>query len=185
MQRSIDMRGVEYIKPDKARFDLFADTLPAFRSVRTEALYRYWRSRRADGLPRRSDIDPSEIKSLLPYVLIVDIYRDPFRIFYRLVGTAVAHFSGLDFTGFFLDELSFDICTNEDLIKAYTAVCEKKQPGVGLAFTQLSHHSALDVEYIICPLVDAAGQVSQCLVLEDYVGKKGIELPRLRLARQA
>ena len=45
--------------------------------------------------------------------------------------------------------------------------------------------TALDVEYVICPLVDAAGTVSQCLVLEDYVAKEGMDIGRLRLARQA
>ena len=34
-------------------------------------------------------------------------------------------------------------------------------------------------------LVDAAGTVSQCLVLEDYVAKEGMDIGRLRLARQA
>ena len=54
-----------------------------------------------------------------------------------------------------------------------------------MAFTQITHQSALDVEYLICPLVDAAGLVTQCLVLEDYVAKAGAEMGRLRLARQA
>ncbi len=177
--------GVDIIKPDRASFNLIEAGMPSFRSLRADALYRYWQSRRANSLPTRSDIEPADIKSLLPYLLIVDIHRDPFRIYYRLVGTAVAHFSGLDFTGTYLDELAFDICATTDLVNAYRAVCDSKQPGVGMAFAQLNHQTALDVEYVICPLVDAAGTVSQCLVLEDYVAKEGMDIGRLRLARQA
>ncbi|WP_374653990.1 PAS domain-containing protein [Dongia sp.] len=177
--------AADSVKPDRARFDLVGAARPAFRSQRAEALYRYWRTRREDGLPRRADIEPADIKSLLPYVLIVDIHQDPFRIYYRLVGTAVAHFSGLDFTGTFLDELAFDICATDDLHNAYRSVCETRKPGIGMAFAQLNHQSALDVEYVICPLVDEANDVRQCLVLEDYVAKTGTEFGRLRLARPA
>lgn len=181
--------GVDVIKPDRASFNLVETETPSFRSLRVDALYRYWQSRRGFGrdstLPTRADIDPADIKSLLPYVLIVDIHRDPFRIYYRLVGTAVAHFSGLDFTGTFLDELAFDICATADLVNAYRAVCDTRQPGIGMAFAQLNHQTALDVEYLICPLVDATGAVSQCLVLEDYVAKEGMDIGRLRLARHA
>jgi len=177
--------GVDVIKPDRASFNLIEADTPSFRSLRADALYRYWLSRRGDTLPTRADIDPAEIKSLLPYVMIVDIHRDPFRIYYRLVGTAVAHFSGVDFTGTFLDELAFDICATTDLVNAYRVVCDNKRPGIGMAFAQLNHQTALDVEYIICPLVGANGEVSQCLVLEDYVAKEGIDIGRLRLARPA
>ncbi len=189
MQQAIDARletaGTELIKPDKAGFGLIEGDQPEFRSARAAALYRYWATKRADGKTQRGDIEPAEIKALLPYVLIVDLQENPFRIYYRLVGTAVAHFSGLDFTGYFLDELAFDICSVEDLTKAYRKVAETGKPGIGMAFTQITHHSALDVEYLICPLFDAAGKVTQCLVLEDYVDKRGIDKTRLRLARPA
>jgi hypothetical protein len=177
--------GVDVIKPDRASFKLIDTETPSFRSLRADALYRYWRTRRDGALPQRSDIDPADIKSLLPYLLIVDIHRDPFRIYYRLVGTAVAHFSGMDFTGTFLDDLAFDICATEDLVTAYRSVCETKQAGIGMAYAQLNHHTALDVEYLLCPLVDANGMVTQCVGIEDYVAKEGIDIGRLRLARPA
>jgi len=177
--------GVDVIRPDRASFNLIETDAPSFRSLRADALYRYWRTRRDEALPRRADIDPADIKPLLPYLLIVDIHREPFRIYYRLVGTAVAHFSGLDFTGTFLDELAFDICATKDLVDAYRTVCERRQPGIGMAFAQLNHQTALDVEYVICPLVDGSGKITQCLVLEDYVSKEGMDIGRVRLARQA
>jgi hypothetical protein len=41
----------------------------------------------------------------------------------------------------------------------------------------------MDVEYLICPLEDAEGAVTKCLVIEDYVAKQGHESGHLRLAR--
>ncbi|MBK8160406.1 MAG: PAS domain-containing protein [Rhodospirillaceae bacterium] len=175
---------MNFIKPDRASFDLFrGEATPAFRSNRVAALYRYWQSRRLGALPQRSDIDPAEIKALLPYVLIVDLHQNPFRVFYRLVGTAVVHFSGMDFTNTYLDELAFDICATADLTRAYRLVSDTRRPGQGMAFAQITHQSALDVEYLICPLGDGQGQVRQCLVIEDYVAREGFEAGRLRLAR--
>jgi hypothetical protein len=177
--------GVDVIKPDRASFALVDEQTTTFRSLRSDALYRYWRSRRDSGVPQRADIDPADVKSLLPYLLIVDIHRDPFRIYYRLVGTAIAHYAGMDFTGTFLDELAFDICATDDLTNAYRMVCETKQPGIGMAYAQLNHQTALDVEYLLCPLVDAAGNVTQIIALEDYVAKEGMDIGRFRLARPA
>lgn len=185
----VDKHGPDLRKPINsplARFGLIENATAAeFQSRRLEALHRYWRSRRESGLPQRSDIDPAEIKPLLPYILIVDIHQAPFRVYYRLVGTAVAHFSGMDFTGTYLDELAFDICGTSDLLRAYQSVCETKQPGLGMAYAQITHQSVMDVEYLICPLENAAGEVTQCLVIEDYVSKQGQETGNLRLARQA
>lgn len=183
----LDGIGLDIDKPMTtalARFALLGTPDSAsFQSPRLAALYRYWRSRRDGALPRRADIDPAEIKSLLPYVMLVDIHRMPFRVYYRLVGTAVAHFSGMDFTSTFLDELAFDICGTSDLLRAYQSVCETQTPGSGMAFAQVTHQSALDVEYLICPLQDAGGQITQCLVIEDYVTKQGFEAGHLRLAK--
>lgn len=167
-----------------AKFELFGPrAVPAFRSPRLDALYRYWCTRREGELPQRADIEPWDIKPLLPNIMLVDIHRDPFRIFYRLVGTAVAFFSGMDFTGTFLDELAFDICAIEDLSLAYQSVCAARRPGSGMAFAQISNQSVLDVEYLICPLVNASGEVTHCLVIEDYVAKRGTDIPHLRAAR--
>ena len=46
----------------------------------------------------RADIDPTEIREFLPYVVLADIQDDPLRVYYRLVGTRIAEFYG-EFTG--------------------------------------------------------------------------------------
>ncbi len=62
------------------------------------ALYSYWEAKR-DGrrMPVRRDLDPVEIKALLPQLMLLDIVPDGFR--YRLVGTKVVQEMGRDLTG--------------------------------------------------------------------------------------
>jgi hypothetical protein len=60
----------------------------------------YWDSKRAGRrMPSRRDIEPTEILDLLPYVVLVDVEREPLDFRYRLVGTAVAARFGHDRTG--------------------------------------------------------------------------------------
>ena len=54
---------------------------------------------------RPRDIEPGDIKRLLPYISISDVIAEPFDLRYRLGGTAVVETSGYDFTGRFLHEM--------------------------------------------------------------------------------
>lgn len=192
----------------KASFRLLGiDERPDFRSPRVAAFHEYWCSLAPTlapgsprGLPRRADFDPAEIAQLLPYVMIVDLEDEdsgsprvaPFRIRYRLVGTAVVKFSGLDFTGAYLDELDFDICTTDDLSHAYGEIRSSRQPGLGLAFAEIEDEQVMDVEYLICPLrtqdapaADAGQPVRQCIAIEDYMPSAHYDPARNVLGRKS
>src|SRR3546814_17338771 len=56
---------------------------------RIAEMYRYWDKKRGNrAMPSRGDIDPSEIKSFLPGIIIVDVLpTEPAAFVYRLVGT--------------------------------------------------------------------------------------------------
>ncbi len=59
-----------------------------FCHPRIRALYEYWNGKRgARRMPRRADIDPMEIPSYLPGIVMVDIGYEPFSLTYRVVGT--------------------------------------------------------------------------------------------------
>lgn len=55
-------------------------------------------------MPRRADIDPTEIPKLLPDVMLVERLADG-RYRYRLIGTENARAHGINATGRFLDEV--------------------------------------------------------------------------------
>jgi len=71
-----------------------------------EAALAYWRRLRHGGsLPRRRDIDPSEIPRLLPHLQLIEVVEGGARFRYRLVGTALVTAFGKEYTGKCLDEL--------------------------------------------------------------------------------
>lgn len=60
----------------------------------------YWDSNRAGRrMPARRDIEPTGILDLLPYVVFIDVEREPLEFRCRLVGTAIAARFGHDHTG--------------------------------------------------------------------------------------
>jgi hypothetical protein len=68
----------------------------------------YWhRLRGGRRLPLRADFDPIEVPELLPYVIVIDVLRDPQDFQYRLLGTTLDRVFGADFRGKRFSELAF------------------------------------------------------------------------------
>jgi hypothetical protein len=66
----------------------------------------YWHSKRAGrAMPRRRDIDPVDIPTLLPYVMLIDVLPQPLDFRYRLIGTEIRSISRRDYTGKRFSEL--------------------------------------------------------------------------------
>src|SRR5262245_3588300 len=75
------------------------------RDVATiKELREYWESLNDVRPPERSLIDPEAIKNLLPYILLVDFEREPFRVRLRLTGTGIDEATGYNLTSRYLDE---------------------------------------------------------------------------------
>jgi hypothetical protein len=55
-------------------------------------------------LPARADIDPLDLRRMLPALLLVDVVGPESRLRYRLVGTGIVERLGVDLTGQYLDE---------------------------------------------------------------------------------
>ncbi|HEV8389471.1 MAG TPA: PAS domain-containing protein [Dongiaceae bacterium] len=63
-------------------------------------LHQYWTSQRGDrAMPARGDLDPVDLKTLLPLLILIDVVPDPRRYVYRLVGTREVEMRGGDPTG--------------------------------------------------------------------------------------
>jgi hypothetical protein len=72
---------------------------------RLSQAHDYWRHKAAGrAMPRRGDIDPTEIPKLLPDVMLVDVLSGG-RYRYRLIGTGNTEAHGIDATGRYLDEV--------------------------------------------------------------------------------
>lgn len=70
-------------------------------------LSAYWHDkRRGRPLPERRDIDPLEMgATLLPHLLLCDLFDRGTRVRFRLVGTVVVKRLGFDPTGKYLDDV--------------------------------------------------------------------------------
>jgi hypothetical protein len=74
---------------------LLADCHPSLQN-----LYNYWDARRGTrAMPARGDIDPVDLKSVLPQLILIDVVPDARRYIYRLVGTREVEMRGGDPTG--------------------------------------------------------------------------------------
>jgi len=93
-----------------------------------EGALAYWRRLAAGGrLPRRRDIDPSQIPRLLPHLQLIDVVDAGARFRYRLVGTALVAAFGKEYTGKYLDELfAGDRLANAS--RVYSIVCSRQRP---------------------------------------------------------
>jgi hypothetical protein len=148
------------------------------RSAMVRALYAYWDGKRgAEPMPRRQDIDPAEIKMLLPYLLIADLIGEKPRVLYRLVGTKVAVATGLDFTGRYLDEfVPNDV---EKLWHEYYRIArDQRLPVLGDAAIPIADGGRFVYEFGIFPLRADGARTTQCLAIEDY-GKVNDRLAEL------
>jgi hypothetical protein len=150
--------------PDREFEDVFA----RIRSRKIAQVLRYWHSlRRGREFPARADVDPAELKSSLPHLMIAGISYAPFRVFYRLVGTEIVHWAGLDFTNRFADELIFDDDA-KDWTNYYRAVVDGRRPAYGLSDWIVEGRVPLWVETLICPLSSDGRTIDRCLAIEDY-----------------
>jgi len=63
-------------------------------------LYQYWDAKRGSRvMPARSDVDPVDLKPVLPLLILIDVVADQRRYVYRLVGTHEVEMRGGDPTG--------------------------------------------------------------------------------------
>jgi hypothetical protein len=124
----------------------------------------YWMCKRGSrSMPRKADIDPTEIPArLLPNLQIIEVIGGGARFRYRLVGTALVDAYGKDFTGKHPDELFPDdrLCFVQSI---YRRVCNSKQP----LFSHNKYHTPKNVDVyalrIYLPLSDKGIDVDYIL----------------------
>lgn len=141
-------------------------------SARVRRFDAYWRGKWIEGrMPGRAAIDPTELRDLLPCLIIADIERSPFRVRYRLSGTLVQHYSE-ELAGRYLDELTR--ATGEEKAEigaAYRRAVEQAAPQFGVHdFVARTTDFKVAVQAGIWPLLGTGGVIEQCVAVEDYIG---------------
>jgi hypothetical protein len=68
--------------------------------------FEYWQAKcQGKPMPRRADIDPSQLTRLLPHLQITELLDGGARVRYRLVGTAIVTAYGEELTGRYFDDV--------------------------------------------------------------------------------
>jgi amino-acid N-acetyltransferase len=139
-------------------------------SSKIAGLTRYWEAKRGRRpMPTWSDIDPAEIKPLLPHLLVTRYERNPFRARFVLVGTWLAQYAGGDFTGRYLDELDFSSEIDTDWPAHHLQFIRDARPTFGVC--RFLTESGLEREYesAMFPIAGEDGiTVERALGIEDF-----------------
>lgn len=130
-----------------------------------------WTTKRGDRvMPSWQDIDPAEMRAILPNIFVISIEQAPFRVFYRLVGTKAVAFRH-ELTGRYLDEITeYSEDVRVELIKEYRMVCEQKRPTYSKDTLKTKFGNTLIVYGSIFPLSSDGNTVDRCIAIEDYEG---------------
>jgi len=136
------------------------------QSERIRKLDDYWQAKAKGKVPSRSDIDPVDVRELLPNLMMIDVIGDPVRFRYRLVGTRVVQYTGFDCTGRCLDEMVFQ--GRDFMEQCYRRMLAEKRPIFGhYAWLVRSRHFG-QCEFGIFPLSDDGVTVNRGIAIEDY-----------------
>ena len=121
-------------------------------------LYRYWLAKRGDRImPARGDLEPGDIRLLLPYLTIVDKFDDRPR--YRLVGSAVAQQLGRDMTGQFVG--SYVAAPSADVLRAVSGrVFATGHPVFAIAEFKTKSGAVHTMSQLLLPLSDDGAEVN-------------------------
>lgn len=145
-------------------------------SIGTE-LFAYWeRMRGARRMPTRADIDPADLKRILPNIVLARIDRETRRVRYTLVGTRCVAHAGMDYTGHYLDEIDFSCDFDTDWDEVYRTLCRDKRPMFCIVKAYLKDHRVCEIAEVLLPLSDDGETVTHCISIEDArLGVRDVE----------
>ena len=143
---------------------------PAAAARAHEELFGYWASlRRGARLPGRLQIDPRDIKRLLPTVSLIDVGREPLDFRIRLAGTGLYGVYGREITGKRLGDI-YNTTAADYWRGELGKVVSERRPAVGvhnLAWRGASHLSIL---WLRLPLAGNGSDVDMILGFDAVIG---------------
>ncbi len=146
----------------------------ALNAPRLRQAYAYWVSKAGNRLmPARRDLDPTEIPSLLPFIMLLDVISEPLDFRYRLVGTEVVNISHFNYTGKLFSELPgkgkgssvWNSCAQVVLAKAPFS---ESPPYVG------PEQSLRQCENLLLPLSEDGARVNMILKIISFEIRRSV-----------
>jgi hypothetical protein len=127
----------------------------------------YWnRIRTGRPMPRRADLHPGDIPKLLPYVILMDVLREPLDFRYRLIGTEIDRICHRNYKGIRMSEVS-DKRSPNPIWQHHQETVEARAP-VRRALSYVGPDGDVTrVEHCLMPFSDDGSTVDHILVAVD------------------
>lgn len=140
----------------------------AMRSVVGHALWQWYGAQAGeDGWPPKQRFRPEELPArILPSLGLVDVEREPFRIYYRLVGSDIAASFGRRHIQGYLDTLGLE--QEADLVALYRHTLAANRP-LFLAGVQRLDGQEFSYEGGALPLGAPDDLVRRFIIFENYL----------------
>jgi hypothetical protein len=141
---------------------------PQIASEGLRQLFAYWDRLRAGRIgPSWSEINPAEIKALLPHFIVAEFLGDPFDVRFRLVGTMIVEAYGEDFMG--KNFRSLEPMGGVDLwLELYARLARERVPIYGRYSLSSDYVQTQYVDAGIFPLSADGEMVDKAIELEDW-----------------
>jgi hypothetical protein len=141
----------------------------------------YWMRTRGDRIaPSWPEIDPAAIKPCLPYLLVAEVFREPFDLRYRLAGSEIVSSYGYDPTGKTLRGFDHG-SSNPTWLVLYERVIEERRPVFGQYVPRVGRHEMFRVETVTLPLSQDGSSVDRIIELEDWSMAPGVRRGQMQL----
>lgn len=153
-------------------------------SERINGLLEYWQRLRGDRpMPTKRDIDPSQLKPLLPYLMLVEIHYPPLRVRYRLVGTEAVRMAREDYTGRWLSDSGWDADEIASYVQQYRILVAERRPLLGTGHLISDEGKQRIFEWGKFPLSEDGVQVTHCVGIEEMIPIRAAAGARVPSAR--
>jgi hypothetical protein len=149
---------------------------------RLHKVFDYWQQKRgAREMPARRDIDPTELVSVLPHLMLVDVEKGP-RFRYRLFGTAVAEAFGSDPTNRYIDEVMVG-AYKAFLLGLYNDLLVSKKPVYSTSIYGGHREGQLWTQRLMLPLSSDGTNVDKVLAIQVFIHGSPLKTLTVRLAQ--
>lgn len=148
-------------------------TLACYRMVspKNRRGLEYWSAKREGRrMPSRADIDPAEIRDILPHIVLLDVQQDPLDFRYRLIGAAVEARLGRFCNGMWMSEMPNQRAPSRIWSACMRVIAEKAPITTDVPY--LGPMPGFDMaEDILLPLSEHDDRVDMIMVVVDYLRK--------------
>lgn len=139
-------------------------------------LGQYWLAKRNKrGMPERQNISPADIPRILPYLALVDVFHDPVKFRYRLIGTRITATANRDATGEWLDEKLYG-GNMENMLWAFRKCVADRRPVAVREKVQFVDKDWVQVEVLLLPLGKTDERVDMVMLGVDRA-ENGLTAP--------